>query len=158
MLKSPFWLIQATSSFGSSLSSAVILLTMLLSVILLLLSGASVAEGFHASPSVAKTLYYKPQQLPCIYSSAEDDIASKDEAATESMQRPRIVDTQQRSNDPSPLDLMRMMGTSPRRVFLSALTSTFIAFAANFFGITSTVNTTREFCGENWIGFILSSR
>lgn len=115
---------------------------MLLSVILLLLSGASVAEGFQASPSIAKTLYYKPQQLPCLYSSAEDDIASKDEAATESMQRPRIVDTQRRSNDPSPLDLMRMMGTSPRRVFLSALTSTFIAFAANFFGITSNLLST----------------
>ena len=102
---------------------------MLLSAILLLLSGASVAEGFQASP-LAKSRPYRPQQLPRLYSSAEDEASKNEVISTE--QRPRIVDTQRRSNDPSPLDLMRMMGTSPRRVFLSALTSTFIAFAANF--------------------------
>ena len=34
------------------------------------------------------------------------------------------------------------MGTSPRRVFLSVLTSSFIALAANFFGVTSNLLST----------------
>ena len=53
------------------------------------------------------------------------------------VQSPTIAANQRKINDPSPTDLMRMMGTSPRRVFLSVISSTFIAFAANFFGITS---------------------
>ena len=38
---------------------------------------------------------------------------------------------------PTPTQLMSMMGTSPRRVFLSAASSTAIALSANFFGVTS---------------------
>eukprot|EP00986_Skeletonema_menzelii_P007196 scaffold2808_cov143-Skeletonema_menzelii.AAC.14 len=114
---------------------------MQLSAVLLLLSGASVAEGFQASPATI-TPRHRPQQLSRLYSSPEDGASKVEATSTESVQRPRIVENHRRSNDPSPLDLMRMMGTSPRRVFLSALTSTFIAFAANFFGITSNLLST----------------
>ena len=41
------------------------------------------------------------------------------------------------SQQPSSTDLMRAMGTNPRRIFLSLTTSTSIALAANFLGITS---------------------
>ncbi|KAL7531106.1 hypothetical protein ACHAXR_005809, partial [Thalassiosira sp. AJA248-18] len=41
------------------------------------------------------------------------------------------------NNDPSLTQIMSLMGTSPRRVFLSVASSTTIAFAANFCGITS---------------------
>eukprot|EP00580_Thalassiosira_gravida_P002761 CAMPEP_0201599498 /NCGR_PEP_ID=MMETSP0492-20130828/922_1 /ASSEMBLY_ACC=CAM_ASM_000837 /TAXON_ID=420259 /ORGANISM="Thalassiosira gravida, Strain GMp14c1" /LENGTH=400 /DNA_ID=CAMNT_0048062081 /DNA_START=32 /DNA_END=1234 /DNA_ORIENTATION=- len=39
----------------------------------------------------------------------------------------------------SPAQIMSIMGTSPRRIFLSLSSSTAIALAANFFGITSNV-------------------
>ena len=44
---------------------------------------------------------------------------------------------QLQSQQPSSTDLMRAMGTNPRRIFLSLTTSTSIALAANFLGITS---------------------
>ena len=47
---------------------------------------------------------------------------------------PQIQTPQQQA---SSTDLMRAMGTSPRRIFLSLTTSTSIALAANFLGITS---------------------
>lgn len=114
-------------------------------VLLLLLCGASVVEGFQVSPAATRiaSLRYRPQSS-CLNLSSEDG-ASGDEATstatTEPVQRPRI-ENRQRSNDPSPLDMMRMMGTSPRRVFLSVLTSSFIALAANFFGVTSNLLST----------------
>ena len=49
-------------------------------------------------------------------------------------QPPQIQTPQQQ---PSSTDLMRAMGTSPRRIFLSLTTSTSIALAANFLGVTS---------------------
>lgn len=45
-------------------------------------------------------------------------------------------------NAPTPLDIaqaMQMMGTSPRRVFLSVVSSTSIALIANLFGVTSNI-------------------
>lgn len=41
------------------------------------------------------------------------------------------------SSQPSSDDLMRALGTNPRRIFLSLTTSTGIALAANFLGVTS---------------------
>lgn len=41
------------------------------------------------------------------------------------------------NNGPSPTQVMAVMGTSPRRIFLSLASSTTIALAANFCGITS---------------------
>ncbi len=83
---------------------------------------------------------YSASEEETITSSA-DVVAQEisiDSSVEPTVQRPKITATQQRKiNDPSPSDLMRMMGTSPRRVFLSVISSTFIAFAANFFGITS---------------------
>lgn len=42
-----------------------------------------------------------------------------------------------RNKEPSISDMMRIMGTSPRRIFLSIGSATSIALTANFFGITS---------------------
>jgi hypothetical protein len=108
-------------------------------ITLLLLGEASVFACFQVStPSITATLH-RPQTT-CFFSSSEDEATSEEPPIenTQPAQRPRI-ENQRRSNDPSPADLMRAMGTSPRRVFLSVLSSTFIAFAANFFGITSNV-------------------
>lgn len=117
---------------------------MLLPVIaplLLLVGEAPAAAGFRA-PVITATLH-RPQnhhenKIICLFSSSEDDEAttSMESTPTEPLNRSSI-ENQRRSNDPSPLALMRMMGTSPRRIFLSVLSSTFIAFAANLFGITS---------------------
>mmetsp|Transcript_27263 Transcript_27263/g.44730 ORF Transcript_27263/g.44730 Transcript_27263/m.44730 type:complete len:263 (+) Transcript_27263:64-852(+) len=41
------------------------------------------------------------------------------------------------NNGPSPTQVMSLMGTSPRRIFLSLASSTTIALTANFFGITT---------------------
>ena len=54
--------------------------------------------------------------------------------ASADAQPPQIQVPQQQ---PSSTDLMAAMGTSPRRIFLSLTTSTSIALAANFLGITS---------------------
>ncbi|KAK1747464.1 PsbP domain-containing protein [Skeletonema marinoi] len=125
---------------------------MLLPVVILLFGGASVAEGFQATPAVtARTsLYLRPRQSSCLFVSSEEDEATSaltqqqptENTSTEPVQRPRIENQRRSNNEPSPLDLMRAMGTSPRRVFLSVLTSTFIAFAANFFGVTSNLLST----------------
>ena len=40
-------------------------------------------------------------------------------------------------SNPSSGDMMRAMGTSPRRIIISSISSTFIALGANFFGLTS---------------------
>jgi len=45
--------------------------------------------------------------------------------------------TNQFSKEPSITDMMKLMGTSPRRIFLSVGTASSIALTANFFGITS---------------------
>ena len=120
---------------------------MLLSTVPLLLCGASVVEGFQASPAATSitSLRYRPHSSCRFFMSSEDE-ASADEATSaittsEPVQRPRI-ENQLKRNDPSPLDMMRMMGTSPRRVFLSVVTSSFIALAANFFGVTSNLLST----------------
>ncbi|EJK68619.1 hypothetical protein THAOC_10181, partial [Thalassiosira oceanica] len=42
---------------------------------------------------------------------------------------------------PTPSQMMAMMGTSPRRVFTSAIASTGIALSANLFGVTSSLLT-----------------
>lgn len=58
----------------------------------------------------------------------------------EQPQKPSKLDSRNSSNnDPSPRQIMAMMGTSPRRIFLSLTSSTTIALAANFFGITSNI-------------------
>eukprot|EP00571_Detonula_confervacea_P014646 CAMPEP_0172309080 /NCGR_PEP_ID=MMETSP1058-20130122/9478_1 /TAXON_ID=83371 /ORGANISM="Detonula confervacea, Strain CCMP 353" /LENGTH=394 /DNA_ID=CAMNT_0013021633 /DNA_START=187 /DNA_END=1371 /DNA_ORIENTATION=- len=44
-----------------------------------------------------------------------------------------------KNNDPSLAQIMSLMGTSPRRVFLSLASSTTIALAANLFGVTSNI-------------------
>ena len=109
---------------------------MLLHKLPILIGGVWLAAGFQAAP---------PRRIttkPIIRQSfLRLSLSSEDEAVSEILEKPksRRIETQQRSNDPSPADLMRMMGTSPRRVFLSVLSSTFIAFAANFFGITSNI-------------------
>ena len=57
-----------------------------------------------------------------------------------------IMDEQQQStsssspnNDYTPMQMLSLMGTSPRRIFLSLTASTTIALAANLFGITSNI-------------------
>ena len=96
----------------------------------------------HNVAIITSHLYSASEEETITSTSSADDIVAQESSIDNSMeptvQSPTIVATQQRkANDPSPLDLMRMMGTSPRRVFLSVISSTFIAFAANFFGITS---------------------
>ena len=54
-----------------------------------------------------------------------------------SMESPAPQNQTPQQPQPSSTDLMRAMGTSPRRIFLSLTTSTSIALAANFLGITS---------------------
>lgn len=51
--------------------------------------------------------------------------------------QPKFQSIPQSATAPTPTQLMSMMGTSPRRVFLSAASSTAIALSANFFGVTS---------------------
>ena len=79
---------------------------MLLPVVILLFGGASVAEGFQATPAVtARTsLYLRPRQSSCLFVSSEEDEATSaltqqqptENTSTEPVQRPRI-ESQRRS-------------------------------------------------------------
>lgn len=70
-----------------------------------------------------------------------DNVVKEEETLTEPPQTLQQK-TQQvgLSNEPAPFDIaqaMRMMGTSPRRVFISTISSITIALVANLFGLTS---------------------
>ena len=94
----------------------------------------------HNDAIITSHLYSASEEETIPSTSSADVVAQEisiDNSVESTVQSPTIVASQRKINDPSPTDLMRMMGTSPRRVFLSVISSTFIAFAANFFGITS---------------------
>jgi hypothetical protein len=72
------------------------------------------------------------------------DSESAEEEEENAIESNLLLEKQQslRSNTLPPLDIrraMQMMGTSPRRVFLSVASSTTIALVANLFGVTSTI-------------------
>lgn len=71
-----------------------------------------------------------------------DGIGSSSAEENEAEQKPQLQRPQEASNVPPPVDvrrLMQIMGTSPRRIFLSTASSITIALVANFFGITSNI-------------------
>mmetsp|Transcript_13638 Transcript_13638/g.29555 ORF Transcript_13638/g.29555 Transcript_13638/m.29555 type:complete len:378 (+) Transcript_13638:45-1178(+) len=112
-----------------------------------------VREHNHSQPQQYK---HMKRPLPLGLQNDDDggaDINNKYESAlveesNDDMQRQRQQSQQlgrknsNSNNDPSPTRLMSLMGTSPRRIFLSLSSSTAIALAANFFGITSNLLST----------------
>ena len=66
----------------------------------------------------------------------EDSGGSNNDSSTISQQQST---TQTSSSDYTPQQLLSLMGTSPRRIFLSLTTSTAIALTTNLFGITSSI-------------------
>ena len=86
----------------------------------------------------------------CLYSSSSSSSSSEKEEAD--VQSPiendlQITQIETTTEEPPPAapaqqqlsanDMMRAMGTSPRRIFLSVLSASGIALAGNFLGVTS---------------------
>ena len=74
----------------------------------------------------------------------QTDIISRDgdseSSSTNTIKRQQQQQQQRQQQKPyTPIQVMSLMGTSPRRIFLSLATSTTIALAGNLFGVTSNV-------------------
>jgi len=69
----------------------------------------------------------------------ESTVADTQQTQQQRQQQQTQQQFSDRNNNYSPTQIMSIMGTSPRRIFLSLSSSTAIALAANFFGITSNV-------------------
>ena len=70
------------------------------------------------------------------------DIISRDDDSESSSSSTNTIKRQQQQQQQqqyTPIQVMSIMGTSPRRIFLSLATSTTIALAGNLFGVTSNV-------------------
>mmetsp|Transcript_13061 Transcript_13061/g.28850 ORF Transcript_13061/g.28850 Transcript_13061/m.28850 type:complete len:335 (-) Transcript_13061:24-1028(-) len=98
---------------------------------------ASASAGAAFAPPSSYTLSVRRNGMLSIRQSAagnnENQDAVPEPAPTSSSPPPP------KPQQPSSDDLMKAMGTNPRRIFLSLTTSTGIALAANFLGITSTL-------------------
>ena len=84
-----------------------------------------------------------------LYSSNDNDIDIRDDIEdsgssnnVSSTISQKQSTTQTSSSDYTPQQLLSLMGTSPRRIFLSLTTSTAIALTTNLFGITSNILST----------------
>ena len=78
------------------------------------------------------------QLLPTSDESIEISLQDRSEASRPQLQSEKSARFET-SKTPSTQDLMRAIGTSPRRIFVSVTSATAIALGANFFGITSKV-------------------
>jgi hypothetical protein len=112
------------------------------------------AAAFITSSSLPSTSPNYPSVIFSSPSSEEDIVVSKDPDQSLSddeklekrkKEKPLSLQTQSRSpsspSQPSASDIMRALGTSPRRIFLSLTSATGIALAGNFLGVTSNLLT-----------------
>ena len=83
-----------------------------------------------------------------LYSSGDNDIDNsvviedRGSSSVEVSQKQSTTQITSSDSDYTPQQLLSLMGTSPRRIFLSLTTSTAIALTTNLFGITSNILST----------------
>lgn len=116
------------------------------------LSRTPVRKSLGISRSIEQICTRRIRALPDLDGSNDESIAEKDSVTTSSL--PPIDDTMETNPSCKPTpeatpqnismgasDMMRALGTSPRRVAISFLSASGIALAGNFLGITSNLLT-----------------
>jgi hypothetical protein len=106
------------------------------------------SHGRRSSSSSSSSSYIKPLLVsPPPFSEDEiNDTATAAAVEVSSEMKPPLVQTKSEYPPAHPIeltpnDMMRALGTSPRRIVLSLISSTGIALAGNLFGITSQILT-----------------